>query len=110
MLVYSWPGNVRELENAIERAIIVSRGGKLHLDLGAGGLQTVVNTAGHSSTETGSFPHLDRVVGQHIERALVLTHGKIYGQGGAGEILGVNPNTLRNRMRKLRIPFRSDAL
>ena len=37
-----------------------------------------------------------------------MTGGKIHGPGGAGELLGVNPNTLRNRMRKLGIPFRRD--
>ena len=39
---------------------------------------------------------------------LGLTGGKIHGPGGAGEMLGVNPNTLRYRMRKLGIPFRKD--
>ncbi len=35
-----------------------------------------------------------------------LTGGKIHGPGGAGELLGINPNTLRYKMRKLGIPFR----
>ena len=34
LVQYSWPGNVRELENVIERAIILSRNGTLHLDWG----------------------------------------------------------------------------
>jgi transcriptional regulator with GAF, ATPase, and Fis domain len=42
---------------------------------------------------------------QHIRRALKLANGKIHGSGGAGELLGINPNTLRSRMRKLGIPF-----
>ena len=46
----------------------------------------------------------------HIRRVLGLTGGKIHGPGGAGELLGVNPNTLRYRMRKLGIPFRKDLL
>ena len=49
---------------------------------------------------------LDTVVASHIRRVLGLTGGKIHGPGGAGELLGVNPNTLRYRMRKLGIPFR----
>lgn len=36
-----------------------------------------------------------------------MTGGKIHGPGGAGELLGVNPNTLRAKMRKLVIAFRS---
>ena len=31
---YDWPGNVRELQNAVERAVILSRGGSLRFDLG----------------------------------------------------------------------------
>ena len=53
---------------------------------------------------------LDVVVAAHIRRVLGRTGGKIHGPGGAGELLGVNPNTLRYRMRKLGIPFRKDLL
>jgi transcriptional regulator with GAF, ATPase, and Fis domain len=48
---------------------------------------------------------LDALIKHHIERVLQLTGGKIRGPGGAGEILGVNPDTLRSRMKKLGIPF-----
>ena len=41
---------------------------------------------------------------QHIRRALDLSEGKVHGPGGAGELLKVNPNTLRYKMRKLGIP------
>jgi hypothetical protein len=47
---------------------------------------------------------LDAVIERHISRALDLAGGKIHGPGGAGELLGVNPNTLRYKMRKLGIP------
>ena len=46
---------------------------------------------------------LDLVIAAHIRRVLGMTGGKIHGPGGAGELLGVNPNTLRNRMKKLGI-------
>ena len=60
-------------------------------------------------SEGGIEPlRLDDVVATHIRRVLGLTGGKIHGPGGAGELLGVNPNTLRHRMRKLGIPFRKD--
>lgn len=42
---------------------------------------------------------------EHIRRVLRMTKGKIYGPGGAAELLDINPNTLRSRMRKLSIPF-----
>jgi hypothetical protein len=40
----------------------------------------------------------------HIERVLDQVGGKIHGPGGAAELLGVNPNSLRSKMRKLGIP------
>jgi transcriptional regulator with GAF, ATPase, and Fis domain len=48
---------------------------------------------------------LDVVIGNHIKNALEKTRGKVEGKGGAAELLGVNPSTLRHRMRKLSIPF-----
>jgi DNA-binding protein Fis len=41
----------------------------------------------------------------HIRRTLEMTRGRIEGRNGAAVLLGINPSTLRARMRKLRIPF-----
>ncbi len=103
LLAYSWPGNVRELENIIERAMILHRNQPLTFDL--------VGLAGRSSgpvsepADDQKLPALHTVIERHIRRALELTGGRIHGEGGAGALLGVNPNTLRYRMRKLGIPF-----
>ncbi len=103
LMAYSWPGNVRELENVIERAIIVHQDGPLRFDdLGAsfsGRVQAVDLQADDQPLE------LDTMVARHITRVLGMTGGKIHGTGGAGELLNVNPNTLRYKMRKLGIPF-----
>ena len=48
---------------------------------------------------------LDEATAKHIKRVLRITGGKIYGPGGAAELMGINPNTLRGRMRKLGIPY-----
>ena len=48
---------------------------------------------------------LDEVIRQHIERVLQKTQGKVHGPGGAAELLGINANTLRNRMNKLGITY-----
>jgi transcriptional regulator with GAF, ATPase, and Fis domain len=48
---------------------------------------------------------LDEVNAQHIRQALETAGGKINGPGGAAEILGIHPNTLRTRMNKLGIPY-----
>jgi transcriptional regulator with GAF, ATPase, and Fis domain len=105
LMSYGWPGNVRELENVIERAMILHQGEPLRFDELATSLVGV--PAPPSLPETGGRPlDLDSVVAEHIQKALDRTGGKIHGPGGAGELLGVNPNTLRYRMQKLGIPFR----
>jgi len=103
LMAYDWPGNVRELENLIERAMILSHGEPLRFD------DIGTEPSRHRrQAAPGGFEDpldLDTVTKHHIERVLVLTSGKIHGPGGAGELLGVNPNTLRYKMRKLGIPF-----
>jgi DNA-binding NtrC family response regulator len=104
LMAYDWPGNVRELENVVERAMILHRGDALRFD----DLGTSFSSS--PAAEASEVPdpdalQLDRVTANHIRRVLKLTGGKIHGAGGAGELLGVNPNTLRYRMKKLGIPF-----
>jgi transcriptional regulator with GAF, ATPase, and Fis domain len=48
---------------------------------------------------------LDEINARHIRQALEMANGKINGAGGAAQILGLHPNTLRNRMNKLGIPY-----
>ena len=48
---------------------------------------------------------LDEIVSSHIRRVLDMTKGKVHGKGGAAEILGINPSTLRNRMNRLGVPY-----
>ncbi len=105
LLAYSWPGNVRELENAVERAMIIHRHEPLRFDFVAASGPSAEPVQVRAEDE--SLPRLDIVVARHIRRALKLTDGRIHGAGGAGELLGLNPNTLRSRMRKLGIPFAS---
>ncbi len=104
LLAYDWPGNVRELENLIERAMILHRGEPLRFD--ELGTSLPAKTAVAEPAPGGEELDLDTVVARHIRHVLGTTGGKIHGPGGAGELLGVNPNTLRYKMRKLGIPFR----
>ncbi len=106
LTAYDWPGNVRELENVIERTMILHRGDPLRFDdSGRSPAESVIAKAGALKDET---LELDALVKCHILRVLKLTRGKIHGPGGAGEVLGVNPDTLRYRMKKLGIPFRKN--
>jgi transcriptional regulator with GAF, ATPase, and Fis domain len=101
---YSWPGNVRELRTVIERAVILGDGKHLEVATALGAVplsgkeQPVVPEA---SVAAGTFFTLDQAMARHIEAALVRTHGRVEGEGGAAKLLGINPHTLRARMRKL---------
>ena len=103
LLAYDWPGNVRELENLVERAMILHQGEPLRFDDLGTSVQTRASSAPSDAAE--ETLDLDTVTTRHIKKVLAMTGGKIHGPGGAGELLGVNPNTLRARMRKLGIPF-----
>jgi transcriptional regulator with GAF, ATPase, and Fis domain len=107
LTAYDWPGNVRELENVVERAMILHRGEPLRFDdLGAIFAKQV--RAGPSGEDQQTLG-LDRMIANHIRAVLNQTGGKIHGPGGAAELMGVNPNSLRSKMRKLGIPFRKNA-
>ena len=54
---------------------------------------------------SGDVGTLDAAMKRHIERALAVTRGRIEGRGGTADILGINPHTLRARMRKLKIEW-----
>jgi PAS domain S-box-containing protein len=89
---YPWPGNVRELRNLIERAVIISDGRKLVIDL------PVVMDGQPSELAT-----MEDVERRHICHVLEHSHWRISGKGGAAEVLGLVPTTLHSRMKKLGI-------
>ncbi len=105
LVAYDWPGNVRELENMIERALIQHRGGALSFETLLPVSHSVVSTPIQDSGRNRDLPRLDEITVQHIRQALEMAGGKINGPGGAAQILGLHPNTLRNRMNKLGIPY-----
>ncbi len=99
---YSWPGNVRELENVIERAVILARTHLVQIDdrflnpsIGAvadgGGLRL-------QAASTGTLEDIER---RHIVRVLEQAQWVIHGPRGAAVQLGMNPSTLRSRLKKL---------
>jgi formate hydrogenlyase transcriptional activator len=92
---HAWPGNVRELENVIERAMIRSMGDTLELD----------DMPGYHKPMTPAVPNgtLDAVQRAHIESVLQECGWRINGTSNAAARLGLHPNTLRFRMKKLGI-------
>ncbi len=107
LMARDWPGNVRELENFIERAMILSSGKELNIDplLENEDRAQYVGKSEIPGQEQ-PFPDLDTVTARHIRKALALAGGKISGAGGAAELLGIHPNTLRQRMDKLGIEYK----
>ncbi|WP_028766192.1 sigma-54-dependent Fis family transcriptional regulator [Shewanella fidelis] len=104
---YAWPGNVRELINVLERAIIQNPSGPLSFDLLTAAAkeevptqsgQTIIVDPSHASDK---LVPLDTMISKYINHAMRITGGKLYGPGGAAELLDVNPNTLKSRMKKL---------
>jgi formate hydrogenlyase transcriptional activator len=91
---YSWPGNIRELENVVERALIHTSGSTLTLLEGS--LEAL-----EVQPEVGTT--LMSVERAHIEEVLQDCRWRINGIGNAAERLGLHPNTLRFRMKKLGI-------
>ena len=99
---YDWPGNIRELENVIERGLAVSRNADFSLGEPLGTVARVrrLPENGDGSPPLESLNHIERC---HILDVLNKCHWKIKGKGNAAEVLGLNPSTLRFRMRKLQI-------
>lgn len=94
---YSWPGNIRELENVLERAVILASGATL--EIGQELLPTLKPVEA-TPAESGKLEDHDRA---HIQEVLEQTNWRIDGPRGAARILGLHPNTLRSRMKKLGI-------
>ena len=95
LLLYPWYGNVRELQNVLERAAILARDNHIRIDN-----QDLVSTELVSQSKSCINQTLAEVEKQHIEATLSQVNGKIAGKGGAADVLGLHPNTLRARMIK----------
>ena len=97
LVAYDWPGNVRELEHVIERALILSSDSTLMVE-------ELVSVPGAAAPlHAGSSQQMADAERAHILRVLQDCRWKVKGNGNAAERLGLNPSTLRSRMKKLGI-------
>jgi len=98
---YDWPGNVRELEHVIERAVLLAEGEVLFVDpLRTEERSTIGPALAAPATQLRRLEDIER---DYIGEVLRRTQGAIAGKGGAAEILGLPPSTLRDRMKNLGI-------
>src|SRR5205823_2387664 len=89
---HDWPGNIRELENFVERFLIM------------GSLDRPSATRTGKEDKVSENPlTLEELERAHIKRVLESTAWVIEGEKGAARLLGLNPSTLRGRLRKLGI-------
>lgn len=108
LMSYNWPGNIRELYNVIERSFITSPGAELRLDSvipeictsRSGEAQILVNSESNGFITEKDFKKLEH---DNLLNALQSTKWRIYGKDGAAELLGMNPSTLRSRIKTLGI-------
>jgi len=103
---YSWPGNVRELQNVVEHAAILAQGPVLDLEgtiLDDLVVASEASPGAERSTTVLSAESLEDVQRLHILSVLKSTGGVVEGARGAATILGMHPNTLRSRLKKLGI-------
>jgi transcriptional regulator with GAF, ATPase, and Fis domain len=98
LVAYDWPGNIRELQNVIERSAILNSGDALIV-------KEVLGDSGVQNRETANSltQNLEEVERANIRHALEKSGWKVKGKGNAASLLGINPSTLRSRMKKLGI-------
>lgn len=103
---HEWPGNIRELENTVERLLITESESEALDGIFSPREETIEIEASLSGIQYQET--LDVVVCRHIKNTLIRTRGKINGEDGAAELLGINPNTLRSKMKKLGIVLKKE--
>jgi transcriptional regulator with GAF, ATPase, and Fis domain len=104
---YSWPGNVREFASVINRAVLLGEvTGNLQIAHSLGSFEMADKPAKATAKATTSDAEdvtLEAVTRNHIGRIVAECHGRIGGPFGAAKRLGLNPSTLRSKMRKLKL-------
>ncbi len=100
---YDWPGNIRELKNVIERAVILSPGNVLRLDLSmpdaVGATDNILAHEPDTSKRVLTETEVREYQKQNLVAALEQTNWRVSGPDGAAELLGLRPTTLADRIR-----------
>ncbi|MCO6046337.1 sigma 54-interacting transcriptional regulator [Aeoliella sp. ICT_H6.2] len=105
---YAWPGNIRELQHVMERAVILSRGGPLKVNLEAAP-SPPASPAAAKDAELLTDAEIRDIERANLERALERAGGRVYGVGGAAELLGLKPTTLVSRLKARGVRYKGDS-
>src|SRR5258705_7009342 len=98
MTGYNWPGNIRELENLIERSVLLAKGAIIE------DIALPVQKVSHSIVgEDFRIKTIHENERDYIITVLKKCKGRIWGAGGAAEVLNLPPTTLTSKMKKLGI-------
>ncbi len=99
----AWPGNIRELKNVIERAVILSAGGRLRLDLALSDVlaekQLPTKLPAEDPSEFVTVAEFRELEKANLIAALQHANWIIWGPDGAAELLGMKPSTLTYQMK-----------
>jgi len=99
IMTYDWPGNIRQLEHLIERSVLVTKGNIIEdLPLPSASKEIVA-----PPTQVFSIKTIHENERDYIIQVLKKCGGKIWGAGGAAEVLNLPPSTLKSKMKKLGI-------
>src|SRR5256886_15441137 len=105
LTAHDWPGNIRELQNAVERAVILAQNGPLRFELplrdAPPSNQTKLPPGATASVLTRE--DWKRQERESITSSLRKSGGKVFGPGGAAELLDMKPTTLASRVKALRL-------
>ncbi len=103
LVEYPWPGNIRELENIIERALILADSTVLSISTEILPIPLPKPDTGADGGQKAGASNLNGVQREHILSTLQKVNWVVEGERGAARLLGMNPATLRHRMKKLSI-------
>lgn len=98
MMAYNWPGNIRELEHLMERSVLLTKGNTIEEIL-----LPVIKKDLSQNVEQNHVKTIHENERDYILSVLKKCNGRIWGAGGAAELLNINPSTLKSKMKKLGI-------
>ena len=101
LMEYDWAGNIRELEHLIERSLLMATAGVIdYIDI-----PVIPSSRPVQTTEGSKIRTMEEMEREHILEILKICKGKVFGEGGAAELLNIPATTLYSKIKKLGIKY-----